>query len=137
MPSRTAARSLTPADTSEAVDVFMAALEHPHKPAVEALRKVITGADKSIAEGVKWNAPSWRTTEYFATTHLRAKAGIGLILHLGAKVKSGPTPEIDDPQKLLQWLAKDRALVSFADVAAVKAGAAPLRAVLKQWLKFV
>lgn len=132
-----AARKLTAADTKEAVDEFMAALEHPHKDAVEVLRKVITGANKSIAEGIKWNAPSWRTTEYFATTHMRAKAGIGLILHLGAKVKVGAMPEIDDPEGLLQWLGKDRAMVTFADAAAVKSGSSALRAVVKQWLRFV
>lgn len=132
-----ATRKLTSADTAAAVDAFMAALDHPHKDAIEALRKVITGADRSIAEGIKWNAPSWRTTEYFATTHLRAKSGIALILHLGAKARSGPAPEIDDPAGLLQWLAKDRAMLTFADAAAVKAQSAALRALLKQWLRFV
>jgi hypothetical protein len=78
---------LTPADTAQAVDRFMAALEHPHKPEIEALRQAICAVDPSIAEGVKWNAPSWRTTDYFATTHLRAKTGFGLILHLGAKAR--------------------------------------------------
>ena len=28
-----------------------------------------------IREGVNWNAPSFRTTEYFATTNLREKDG--------------------------------------------------------------
>jgi hypothetical protein len=60
-------------DTAAAVDAFMATLKHPHKPAIEEVRRVIFGADPSIAEGVKWNAPSFRTTGYFATTHLRAK----------------------------------------------------------------
>ncbi len=75
----------TSADTSAAVDAFMATLEHPHKDAIAALRDVVRGADPSIAEGVKWNVPSFRTHEYFATTHLRAKVGLGLILHLGER----------------------------------------------------
>jgi hypothetical protein len=40
--------------------------------------------------GTKWNAPSFRTTEFFATLNLRAKDGVDrvwLVLHLGAKVK--------------------------------------------------
>jgi hypothetical protein len=134
---KAAPRKLAAADSAEAVDAFMAALDHPHKDAVEALRKVITGADKSVAEGIKWNAPSWRTTEYFATTHLRAKTGIGLILHLGAKARDDPGMVIEDPKSILTWLGKDRAMVSYADATAVKSGATALKAVLKQWLHFV
>lgn len=80
----------TPADTSAAVDAFMATLDHPHADAVQRLRALVLGVDPTIAEGIKWNAPSWRTAEYFATTHLRAKRGLGLVLHLGARARSMP-----------------------------------------------
>jgi hypothetical protein len=88
------------------VDSFMAQLEHPHKPAIEATRQVVRGADPAIVEGIKWNAPSFRTTGYFATTHLRAKQGVGLILHLGAKVRDVSDFSIDDPAGLLTWLRR-------------------------------
>ena len=130
-------RTKTDADTAEAVDAFMATLEHPHKDAIAALRRIIAGADPAIAEGVKWNAPSFRTTEYFATTHLRAKDGIGVILHLGAKVRETPSFQIDDPQGLLKWLAKDRALVNFAGVQDVKAHEAAIQGVVRQWIASV
>jgi hypothetical protein len=48
-------------------------------------RQIILDADASIAEGIKWNAPSFYTSEYFATIQLRAKDGVQVILHLGAK----------------------------------------------------
>src|SRR5262245_16729700 len=100
------------ADTTEAVDAFMKTLDHPFKAEIEAIRKAITGAAPGIREGIKWNAPSFRTTEYFATTNLREKAGIGLILHLGAKIRALPAGgiAIQDPAKLLKWLGKDRAM---------------------------
>jgi hypothetical protein len=41
----------SPADTSEAVDQFMAALRHPFKAEIQALRLIITAADPSISEG--------------------------------------------------------------------------------------
>ena len=132
-PERTAAA----ADTAEAVDAFMATLEHPHKAAIEALRTIIAGADPAIAEGVKWNAPSFRTTEYFATTHLRGKDGIGIILHLGAKVRETPSFQVEDPQGLLKWLAKDRALVNFAGVQDVRAHEAALQEIVRQWIASV
>jgi hypothetical protein len=128
----------TSADTSAAVDAFMAALEHPHKDAIAALRAVVRGADPSIGEGVKWNVPSFRTHEYFATTHLRAKIGIGLIFHFGAKVRDDPGgPRIEDPDGMLVWLAADRAVVHFADAADVHARQAALQAVVRQWITFV
>jgi hypothetical protein len=117
------------------VDRFMAQLEHPHKPAIEALRWVVRGADPTIAEGIKWNAPSFRTTGYFATTHLRAKQGVGLILHLGAKVRDVSDFSIDDPAGLLTWLAKDRAMVTFADADDVRNRKAALEHIVRQWIR--
>lgn len=139
MARTTRPRHSTPADTSAAVDAFMATLDHPHAEAVQRLRAAVLGADPAIAEGVKWNAPSWRTGEYFATTHLRAKTGVGLILHLGAKARALPTGgvAIDDPQGLLAWLAADRAQVAFADVTDVEARGPALQAVLRQWIAYV
>ncbi len=41
----------TNAETTIAVDKFMSTLEHPHKSAIERLRRVVRSADASIAEG--------------------------------------------------------------------------------------
>ena len=130
---------LTPADTTAAVDQFMAAIDHPFKPEIETLRRAIPAVDASIAEGIKWNSPSWRTTEYFATTHLRSKAGLALILHLGAKARALPEGGllVDDPTGLLKWLAKDRAQVEFASAADFAARLPALQAVLKAWIRHV
>lgn len=127
------------ADTSQAVDEFMAQLVHPHKAAIEALRRIVVAVDDSVVEGVKWNAPSFRTSEYFGTTHLRAKSGIALILHLGAKSRALPAGGlgIEDPSHLLTWLGKDRAMVEFADAADVEAKRIALRALLAQWIRCV
>ena len=125
------------ADSSAAVDAFMAVLEHPHKAAVGAIRQAIVGADRSILEGIKWKAPSFRTSEYFATTHLRAKVGVGVVFHLGAKVRAIQSVSIDDPAGLLEWLAKDRAMVSFAGVDDVRAKQSALQRVVRQWITHV
>ena len=93
--------------------------------------------DSSIAEGVKWNAPSFRTHEYFATTHLRAKEGIALVLHLGAKVRDVTKVPIADLQNLLKWLAKDRALAAFRNDKDLEARTEALQAILRQWIVYV
>lgn len=130
---------LTTADTREAVDQFMAALDHPHKADIEALRRAICAVDAGIAEGIKWNSPSWRTTEYFATTHLRGKTGFSLILHLGAKARELPKGglAIADPAGLLKWLGKDRAQVEFASAADFYAKLPRLEALLRDWIRHV
>jgi hypothetical protein len=130
---------LTAADTTAAVDQFIATLQHPFKAELETLRSAILAAAPSIAEGIKWNAPSWRTTEYFATTHLRSKTGLGLILHLGAKARELPEGRlaIADPSGLLKWLAKDRAQVEFGSAADLAAKLPALRSLLRQWIAHV
>lgn len=127
------------ADTTKAVDEFMSKLDHPFKAEIRAIRRSIMGANPTIAEGVKWNAPSFRTTDYFATTNLREPAGVGIILHLGARVRdSGPERvPISDPQNLLKWLAKDRAMVVFKDMADFLAKKSAFEEMVRQWITFV
>ena len=51
-----AAAHNTPADSSAAVDQFMATLKHPCKTEIRALRKLILAVDPSIADGIKWRS---------------------------------------------------------------------------------
>ncbi len=127
----------TAADTTEAVDAFMASLDHPFKTEMEAVRRIILGVHPSIAEGIKWNAPSFRTVEYFATFHLREKVGFSVVLHLGARARDGARPVIADPTGLLRWLGKDRAIVRFAEPADIESQRAAFAAVVTQWIAFV
>jgi hypothetical protein len=119
---------------SDEVNQFMAALEHPRKAEMELLRRVIVGVSPSISEGIKWNAPSFRTVEWFATMNFRGDA-LMVILHLGAKARDASGLQIDDPKGLLKWLGKDRASVSFADMNAIESQRAAMSAVLLQWIR--
>ncbi|WP_313919701.1 DUF1801 domain-containing protein [Tahibacter sp.] len=126
-------------EEDRSVDAFLATLDHPAKALVVELRRVVLDADVRILDGIKWNAPSFRTTEYFATTNLRAKQGTGLILHFGAKKNaiSATGVDIPDPAGLLRWLAKDRATVEFRDTAELRAKASALQALLREWIRYV
>jgi hypothetical protein len=139
MPQPRQPARLAVADTTEAVDAFMASLEHPLKAEIETIRRTILGAARGIHEGIKWNSPSFRTTEYFATVNLREKSGIGVILHLGARVKRLPAGgvAITDPGKLLKWLGKDRAMVVFTDKSDLKAKKAGFAKIIRQWVAYV
>ena len=126
-------------DTTEAVDVLMAGLKHPHRDGIQALRKIVLAADPGIREGVKWKAPSFRTHEYFATTHLRSKVRFGLILHRGAKVRAVPEGRIDvaDPSGVLTWLSEDRAMIEFRDGEELQDRAITLQRLLRGWIAHV
>ena len=128
-----------PTQQSEEVEAYMQRLEHPLKPALQAVRETILAADDRIREAVKWNSPSFRVDEFFATATIRPSRGrdrLQLILHRGAKAKdnSSGAVAIDDPTKLLTWLADERCLVDFDDLAAVHAARDALAAIVRQWI---
>jgi hypothetical protein len=119
------------------VDASIAAMAPATQPLAQALRAAILATSPTITEGIKWNAPSFRTTEWFATFNVRGKPGVRLILHLGAKAREGEGITIPDPSGLLQWLGKDRAMVSFTSEAELADRGEALTAVLLAWLPHV
>jgi hypothetical protein len=116
---------------------FLQTLEHPLKAEIEAVRQMILGVDRSIAEGIKWNVPSFRTTDYFATFNLRSKESVQLIFHTGAKIKESATKgvPVSDPEGLLKWLAKDRCLVTLGSRGEVETNRPAFQALVAEWIK--
>lgn len=118
-------------------DALVAA--HPLRDAIDRTREVIRAAVPSATESVKWNAPSFATSEHFATFFLRSTTSVQVVLHLGAKPKKRTTlrDAVEDPAGLLEWRDEDRAIVTFRDAADVNAKAEAFATVLRQWVKFV
>lgn len=129
---------MTP-QTGSPVESFLRELRHPREAEIRAVRAVILAASARIREEIKWNAPSFRTTEHFATFHLRAKDGVQVVLHLGAKARPGTTlqGEIPDPRGLLAWRAPDRATVTFRDLAHIRQEKAAFTRLLRHWVERV
>lgn len=139
MPRRPAKADPGSPRTAPEVHTYLANLDHPQKPALMLLRQIILDADPEIHEGIKWNAPSFRTSDWFATLNLRARSGeqrVWLILHTGAKLKASPgdPAAIPDPTQLLEWLGKDRCVVTFTDAAHIAGKRDPLQAILRAWV---
>lgn len=122
---------------AQTVETFLAGLNHPLKPVILVLRGSLLQTDPAIGEAVKWNAPSFHTSEYFATMHLRRTDAVQLILHLGAKKRTMPKGAINDPQHLLSWLGPDRATLKFASVDDVNTKRLALQALIRQWMEYV
>src|SRR5262245_30366184 len=138
MPAR---RRLTKSDsealqTDPAVVEFLRELEHPLKKEIEAIRQIILGVSPTIREGIKWNSVSFRTTEFFATIHLRSRDRVQLVFHMGAKVKDNSTNmQIADPGGLIQWLAGDRCLVTLGAGKDIQANRAALETIVREWIR--
>jgi len=124
--------------THQDVIHFLRDLTHPRKAEIEALRSIVLSVNPSIREGIKWKSPSFQTTEHFATMNLRDDRLL-LILHSGAKLNQNSEKgmQIADPDGLLKWLAKDRAVVAFESAKDLKAKKAALLQILAEWIRFV
>ena len=95
------------------VDAFMKQLDHPFKAEIERLREAIQGLDPRITEEVKWNAPSFKIDDHFATFKLYPPRNLQLVLHTGARPKTLQRAfTLDDPHHLLKWPAIDRCVVT-------------------------
>lgn len=118
---------------------FLRALDHPLKQEIETVRAVIAGASPAISEGVKWNAPSFRTEkDWFATVNLRSKESVQVILHLGAKTRPDLKAfKVADPNGLMKWLGKDRAMVTLGAGRDIAANCKALEAIVRAWIRFV
>jgi hypothetical protein len=120
-----------------AVSAFLEELEHPCRDEIAAARDLILAVDPSIADGIKWNSASFKTTEFFATVNWRHKAGVQLVLHRGAKARNDDvTLNIEDPADLLAWRDKDRALLTIP-AGELKKHTKPLQAIIRQWIAYV
>lgn len=124
------------------VDEYLRRLDPPLRATVEALRRIILGADARIGEQIKWNSPS-----FYYRGELPADADpkqyprdiVVLNLHRGYPLLVFPTgARIPDTTGLLEGTYSDgRRLVTLADVAAAERQAAALQQVLRQWLDTV
>jgi len=121
------------------VERLLDGLDHPLNEEIRVLRAVILGADPAIREEVKWNAPSFATTAHFATFHLRARDAVQIVFHRGAKVRADGTERLPvaDPDGLLQWRDRDRAVATFREGAEVERTRDALGALVRAWIAYV
>jgi hypothetical protein len=123
----------------EQVDAYMAAVKHPLKNVLEALRKVILSADPFIGEEIKWNAPTFfyagemalsnpkEHKRYLIVSNLYKKDCIRLVFPSGARIgdKSG---------FLVGDYADGRRLALFPTMDEVHKREAALRKAIRKWL---
>ena len=128
-------------DTAEVAD-FIAALDHPLKDVVIAVRNIILATDSEVGEQIKWNSPAFcyngemapfNPKEYkrdIAAMHLRKKDQVLLIFPSGAKI-----PDISG---ILEGNYIDgRRMVIIKGMAELEVKTAALKQVIRQWLDMI
>lgn len=124
-----------PQSGTEIVEEYMSKLEHPLKPEIEEVRRIVLSADVRLTEHIKWNAPSFCVDgEDRITMNLRSKAGLLLVFHRGAKAKQDRF-EFQDDTGLLEWAAADRATVKLSNMNDVHARQERLTRVVALWIE--
>ena len=114
----------------------MADLQHPLKAGLEQLRSAILASNEQITEHLKWNAPSFCYDGVDrATFRLQPGDRLQLVLHRGAKVRDDTADfRFEDTSGLLEWLAPDRAVVTFRDLPDVEAREAVVVDLVNRWV---
>ena len=124
----------------ELVDEFMRKLKHPLFDLVEYLRAFILSIDKTVGEGIYWNAPTFYYTgkmkqfdpkeykRYIVGLNFYRQDAIRLIFLRGA--------DATDPTGLLEGDYKDgRRIVSLKSIDDLKNKEGELKKIVKQLLK--
>lgn len=136
IPMRRTAPSPASRKATAAVDALLEVLQHPHKPGIEHLRRAILGVDSRIREEVKWNAPSFRLQDHFATFKLYPSSSIQVVLHTGAKPQKPPRKfSLEGAGGLVKWAAPDRCIVTVANTDAAHDLGHVVASLVAQWIR--
>jgi predicted transport protein len=117
------------------VDDFLRDLDHPHKEGIQLLRRAILAVDTRITEEIKWNAPSFKTREHFATFKLYPPKHIQLVLHVGAKPVATPRQfRLDAPGLVVKWPAPDRCVLTIESSEHARQIEGVVAGAIRQWI---
>ena len=117
---------------------FLSSLTPDKKSQVELLRTIIKTAAPSLTEHIKWNAPSYTFDGVDRITfNLLNKEGlVKLVLHVGGtrpENKKGE-PVMADDSGIIAWQSDVRGVLTFTDLADVKAKQKTVADILSRWL---
>ncbi len=110
---------------SKEVDAWFAKYDNPMKPVVQAMRKIILGADKRMEECIKWQAPTFTYKGNLASFFPKSKKHASLMFHQGAKIP-GKHPR-------LEGTGNTSRSMKIGTVAEAKAAKADLVKIVKAW----
>jgi hypothetical protein len=126
----------------ETVKDYMKALDHPMKKVAEELRTLILSVDKSIGEGIAWNAPVFYFTgkmeEFNPKDYKRYIVGYNFFKKDQLRIIFLRGVSVTDKKGLLEGDYKDgRRLANFTSLEDLKSKEKALKDIIKQLLKSI
>lgn len=110
---------------SKEVDAWFVRYENPMKPVVQRVRALVLGADKRMAECIKWQAPTFTYLGNLASFFPKSKQHASLMFHEGARIP-GKHP------RLVGGGGTSR-MLKIASVAEANAAKKDIEAIVKAW----
>jgi hypothetical protein len=124
----------------EIVDAYMKKLNHPLAKLAAQLRSYILGVDKSIGEGIYWNAPTFYYTgkmkPFDPKTYKRYIVGFNFYKQDEIRLIFLRGAEATDPNKLLTGKFIDkRKMISYKDIAQINETRQDLTGIIKDLIQ--
>ena len=119
------------------VNIFLDKANHPFRPEIDALRKIILAARPELTENIKWNGPNYCIDgEDRITMKIYPPKQVQLIFHRGAKKIEQPKERlVNDTSGLLHWKENDRAIASFKSIEEINSSENSLKEIVKKWIE--
>lgn len=120
------------------LNTYLDELEHPLKQEILEVRQIILNSNKQFTEHIKWNAPSYCINgEDRITFNLHGSNYFRLIFHCGVKIKARKVKGkiSSDKDKLLEWVADDRAVLQFSDMIEVMQKKRSVTQLINEWIR--
>jgi len=120
---------------TDAVEAWLDGVSPNDRAGIGRLREIIRVAAPDLIETIKWNAPSFADGDQDRVTlGVERKGGWRVVLHRGAATQDAAGFVFDDPGKTAKWPAKDRGVVTVAELPALEAKAADLEDLVRRWV---
>jgi len=119
------------------IEEFLADLSDDRRQQVEAIREIVTQANSSLTEHIKWNSPSYILDgEDRITFNMHYPDQTMLVLHMGATRKEDKKadPIMKDETGLIKWSSDSRGYLSFKSINEIEDRKSQLTKTLTDWL---
>jgi hypothetical protein len=114
---------------AEMVSQYLDEFKGTYKKEMEAVRKIILGSNKKIAERIKWKAPSYYYKDDIVTFNAWATENVHLVFH-HPRIAAIKSP-------LLQGDYKDRRMAYFKSMAEVKSAKNELERIMNEIISII
>lgn len=124
---------------AQTVEQLLSLLDHPQVDLINEARTLIQRAEPALAEGVKWNAPSYALDgNDIITFNFRNYGPVSLIFHTGPKGKDTKTGRrlFEDASGLVEWLADKRFVLKVPDGRFLQTHAADITKLVQTWVAY-